>query len=74
MTTTVTAEKEKEVEDKNEAIVTSDEKDEKQTQSLKKEMNGFLRIVTKFTNISDLPNDPEIGQLDFRIRSVSHII
>ena len=73
VTTTVTAEKENEAEDKKEPVITSDGEDERRKQSLKKEMNGFLRIVTKFTNISDLPNDPEIGQLDFRIRSVFNL-
>lgn len=64
---------EEEVEDKKEAMVVSDDDNKRKEESLKKELSGFLRIVTKFTNISDLPKDPEIGQLDFRIRSVNNI-
>ena len=75
-TTTTTTEKiakEKEVEDHAEQVVTPDRKNTKKNTSLMKEMKGFLRIIQKFTNTSDLPNDPEIDQMDFRIRSVSLI-
>ena len=71
--TTTTAMKEKEIEDKKEAIIASDGNNKRSEESLKKELSGFLRIVTKFTNVSDLPKDTQIGQLDFRIRTVSKV-
>ena len=43
----------------------------KRKTSLMKEMKGFLRIVEKFTNITDLPTEPEIDIMSFRIRAVS---
>ena len=69
--TTEKIEKEKEVEEPAEQVVISDRKSTKKKTSMMNEMKGFLRIIQKFTNTSDLPNDPEIGQKDFRIRSVS---
>ena len=70
-TTTTTAMKEKEIEDKKEITIASDGNKKRSEESLKKELSGFLRIVTKFTNVSDLPKDTQIDQLDFRIRTVS---
>ena len=69
--TTTTAMKEKEIEEKKEVIIASDGSNKRSEESLKKELSGFLRIVTKFTNVSDLPKDTQIDQLDFRIRTVS---
>ena len=71
--TTTAAMKEKEIEEKKEVIIASDSNNKRSEESLKKELSGFLRIVTKFTNVSDLPKDAQIGQLDFRIRTVSRM-
>ena len=39
--------------------------------SLTAEMKGFLKIITKFTDMKSLSNDVQIAPRDFSIRAVS---
>ena len=59
-------------EDQKEVTVRDEDVAEiKRKTSLMNEMKGFLRIVEKFTNVPDLPTEPEIDIMSFRIRAVS---
>ena len=71
-TSTETVINKEEREDQKEVTVRDEDVAEiKRKNSLMKEMKGFLRIVEKFTNITDLPTEPEIDIMSFRIRAVS---
>ena len=73
-TTTSTETVVNKVQKENQKEVTVRDEDVAETKrknSLMKEMKGFLRIVEKFTNITDLPTEPEIDIMSFRIRAVS---
>ena len=50
--------------------VSSSSKEDKK-KSLTAEMKGFLKIITKFTDMKSLSNDVQIAPRDFSIRAVS---
>ena len=50
-------------------VSSSSEEDKKM--SLTAEMKGFLKIITKFTDMKSLSNDIQIAPRDFSIRAVS---
>ena len=73
-TSTTTTEKDvkkEETKEKDNAGNPSDGMDENRKKSLTAEMRGFLDIITKFTDIKSLPQDIEIDQWTFAVRTVS---
>ena len=66
-TTTTSTEKideKKEVEEKSAAVVTSDGVTKKK-KSLVLELEGFLMLISKFTNTEDLPEDPACHKTEY---------